>query len=301
MTASYHSGELAVQEQAGVRAEAQALVRVIGTSIPPAAQYFLQSQHLALASTVDSNEQVWASLLTGKPGFVQVLSNQLVQIKATPILGDPLTGNLHNRSDVGLLVIDLETRRRLRLNGQAEILTDGTIQMQTQQVYFNCPKYIQVRHLETQEKAPVAMPEVRRTEMLTDEQQHWITQADTFFIASFHPESGADASHRGGFPGFVRVVNARQLVFPDYPGNNMFNTLGNLAVNPRSGLLFIDFERGNTLQLTGHAKIIWDAAQTAEFIGGERLVAFQINQVLAIMNAKPLHWRFVDYSPANPG
>ena len=81
----------------------------------------------------------------------------------------------------------------------------------------------------------------------------------------------------------------------------MFNTLGNLAVNPRSGLLFIDFERGHTLQLTGRAEIIWDADRTAEFVGAERLVAFEIDRVLAIANANSRHWQFVEYSPANPG
>lgn len=299
MASIYHPGELAVQARAGVQAEAQALSKGISTMVKPTARDFLQNQQLAIASTIDPNGQIWASLLTGEPGFVQALPEQIVQIHATPIPGDPLEENLNARPEIGLLVIDLATRRRLRLNGQAEILPDGIIQMQTQQVYFNCPKYIQIRYL-NHVLLENATPEVQHTKTLTDVQQNLITQADTFFIASFHPEGGADASHRGGFPGFVRVVNSRQLTFPDYAGNNMFNTLGNLAINPRAGLLFIDFERGNTIQLTGHAEIMWDTDRT-EFVGGERLVAFQIDQVLAITNAKSLHWQFVEYSPANPG
>lgn len=297
----YHTGELAIQARAGVQAEAQGLRKGISTIVKPAAQDFLRNQQLAIASTIDSNEQVWASLLTGEPGFIQVVSDQLVQIHATLILGEPLEKNLNDQPEFGLLAIDLATRRRLRLNGQAEMQPDGMIQLQTQQVYFNCPKYIQMRHVETHLLPTDAASQVQSTETLTPAQQNWIAQADTFFIASFHPESGADASHRGGFPGFVRVVNSHQLVFPDYAGNNMFNTLGNLAVNPRSGLLFIDFERGHTLQLTGRAEIIWDADRTAEFVGAERLVAFEIDRVLAIANANSRHWQFVEYSPANPG
>lgn len=131
--------------------------------------------------------------------------------------------------------------------------------------------------------------------------QLWITQADTFFIASFHPESGADASHRGGFPGFVQVVNSNKLVFPDYSGNNMFQTFGNLIVNPNAGLLFIDFEQGHTLQLIGKAKVIWDVDRLSEFAGAQRLVEFDIDQVLESRNATSRRWRFGEYSPVNPG
>lgn len=80
----------------------------------------------------------------------------------------------------------------------------------------------------------------------------------------------------------------------------MFNTLGNIAINPQTGLLFIDFESGSTLQLTGKTSIIWDAQQMTEFVGAERLVEFQIEQVLFITDASPLRWRFGEYSPYNP-
>ncbi|MBD2020206.1 pyridoxamine 5'-phosphate oxidase family protein, partial [Leptolyngbya sp. FACHB-36] len=122
---------------------------------------------------------------------------------------------------------------------------------------------------------------------------------DTFFIASLHPTHGADASHRGGYPGFVQVDSER-LVFPDYSGNNMFNTLGNLQVNPSAGLLFIDFEQGHTLQLTGSATIVWEPERIATVAGAERLVEFQVQQVQQTSCASRLRWQFVEYSPANP-
>jgi uncharacterized protein len=132
------------------------------------------------------------------------------------------------------------------------------------------------------------------------DQQRLIRQADTFFIASHHPEGGTDASHRGGHPGFVSVLNDDRLVWPDYAGNTMFQTLGNISVNPHAGLLFIDFERGRTLQLTGRASILWDRKRTAEFAGAERLVEFDVDEVVEIAGAHSLEWRFLDYSPENP-
>lgn len=131
--------------------------------------------------------------------------------------------------------------------------------------------------------------------------RQWIGQADTFFIASYHPDSGADASHRGGFGGFVQVLDAQTLVWPEYNGNGMFNTLGNIVENPRVGLLFIDFDRGGTLQLTGSATIVWEEERVAAFPRAERLVAFKLHQALKSAHAGMLRWRFMNYSPDNRG
>ncbi|MFH7024017.1 MAG: pyridoxamine 5'-phosphate oxidase family protein [Heteroscytonema crispum UTEX LB 1556] len=296
---SFHSGEIRVQTQAGVREEAQRLCHAISSTIKPSAQEFLSTQQIAVASTVETNGRVWASLLTGQPGFIKVLNTQTIQINAIPIATDPLHQNLQSNNDVGLLVIDLINRRRLRLNGKAEVHQEN-IKVEIQQVFFNCPKYIQVRHIQKAVTDSIEAPETFVTDTLNETNQLWITQADTFFIASYHLESGADASHRGGFPGFVQVVNSQKLVFPDYSGNNMFQTFGNLSVNPNAGLLFIDFAQGHTLQLTGKAKIIWDAERLGEFAGAQRLIEFDIEQVLESKNACSLRWRFGEYSPMNP-
>jgi len=228
------------------------------------------------------------------------LSEQSVQVNALPVVNDPRHENLRGGGEIGLLVIDLVTRRRMRINGDADIQSDGIIRIHTKQAYFNCPKYIQTRHLETEAIAGSKPSEINRAASLTLQQQPWIAQADTFFIASFHPESGADVSHRGGNPGFVHALDSNKLLFPDYSGNNMFNTLGNLFVNPRAGLLFIDFETGDTLQLTGKTQIIWDAERIIQFVGAERLIEFEISQVISIDNAIPFRWSFGEYSPYNP-
>lgn len=285
----YHSGEIAVQKRAGVQAEAERLAKIISSTIQPAAQDFLGKQRLALASTVDSSDRIWASLITGKPGLLQAVAAQTLRIDSD------LLENWRDRDEIGLIVIDLATRRRLRLNGKVEVRGDREIYLHTQQVYFNCPKYIQVREID----ADIVKTSDRTVQILpalTQQQQQFIHQADTFFIASYHPQGGADASHRGGYPGFVQVTQPNTLVFPDYSGNNMFNTLGNLQANPRAGLLFIDFECGNTLQLTGTTKILWDA-ERSQFAGAERLVEFQVESAIATTNATPLRWRFGEYSP----
>lgn len=297
---TFHSGEIAVQTQAGVREEAQRLCSLISNVIKPVAQEFLCTQKLVVASTLDPKGNVWASLLTGYPGFIQVLNAQTIQIEAQPRLGEPLYQNLHSNAQVGLLAIDLSTRRRLRLNGKAKVRSPERIEVQIQQAFFNCPKYIQIRHLETSVNRSLGDTKTYRFSALSENQQHRIAQADTFFIASCHPQSGADASHRGGFPGFVQVLNSNKLVFPDYFGNNMFQTLGNLVVNSNAGLLFIDFEQGTILQLSGKAEVIWDAKRLTTFAGAQRLVEFDIDQVIETKNATPFYWRFGEYSPANP-
>jgi len=292
---TFHVGEIAVQTRVGVREEAEQLRGMINPKIKPAAQMLLVTQQLAIASTVDTSGNVWASLLTGQPSFIRILDPQTIEIEPDSV-PDALYRHLEQNSELGLLVIDLTTRKRLRLNGLAEVGAAGQILLQTREVFFNCPKYIQTRHLETDTLKSLSTAQTKATKVLIAVQQDWIAHSDTFFIASFNPETGADASHRGGYRGFIRLLNDRTLLFPDYAGNNMFQTLGNLIVNPRSGLLFIDFEQGNTLQLTGTAEVIWDESRLVDFAGAQRLVEFHLDQVLETTNATPRRWRFGDYS-----
>jgi len=294
MTSIYHSGELAVQARASVQDIASRVGQSIRSTIPLAAQEFLRSQPMAILGTLDGGGRVWASLLAGEPGFMQAVDEQTVQINARSIPGDPITENLITNDQVGMIVIEFATRRRMRLNGRAEAPSEGSIYIHANQVYSNCPKYIQAREWEKKAVHPSAAPSVKRASHLTEGQRRLIKEADTFFIASSHPESGADASHRGGPPGFVRILNESLLAWPDYSGNRMFQTLGNISVNPSAGLLFIDFESGGTLQLTGRARIIWEVECAMEFAGAERVVEFQIDEAIEIAGVNTLRWQFVD-------
>src|SRR5262249_14068399 len=142
------------------------------------------------------------------------------------------------------LVLDPSTRQRMRFNGRGLRSADA-IFLKIEQAYGNCPKYIQLRR--PQPDSDARPGRVRARPGLDTSARAAIEAADAFFIASFRPDGGADASHRGGCPGFVRVLDDRRLAFADYPGNNMFNTLGNLDTYSKLGLLFVDFTRGDVL------------------------------------------------------
>jgi len=185
------------------------------------------------------------------------------------------------------------------VNGSVVTGPDG-FSVRTRQVYSNCPRYIQSRECEWPNDIPLSPRLARQTTSLNGELQQWIRRADTFFLASFHPLGGADASHRGGFPGFVQVLDERTLIWPDYNGNGMFNTLGNITENPNSGLLFLDFKQGGIIQLSGSADIIWDKERALQFPGAERIIEFKIHKVIETENATALRWKFVEYSSDNP-
>jgi hypothetical protein len=283
----FHPGELAVQQRAGVAESAAEVGGIVAPSISGAVRRFLASQRLAVAASLDPSGQPWASLLTGPPGFLQAVDDRLLHVRAIPCIGDPLAANLAARPELALLAIDLETRRRLRLNGRGQPAPDG-LWLLADQVYGNCPKYIQKRRL----VADSARSPAATTGFAALEASHrsLIARADTFFIASFHPQGGADASHRGGRPGFVRVMDERRLAWADYPGNNMFNTLGNVVEEPRVGLLFLDFESGDLLQIAGRADIRFEP---------ERAVEVTVSEVLETRRATS-RWELLEYSPSNP-
>lgn len=290
MNSGFHSGERAVQQQAGVQALADRVGPSIHIEMPKAAQEFLLRQPMVVLGYADTKGRVWASVLAGRPGFVHALNSRTVALDTLPVFGDPLNEVWRDETEAGLLAIELSSRRRMRVNGRLALRKDGGMALAVRQAYANCPKYIQAREWEY-------LPEMRasaqpvQSEQLAPSQQEWIARADTFFIATTHPDAGADASHRGGAPGFFKVVDAETLVFPDYAGNNMFNTLGNLVVNPHAGIVFIDFESGSTLQITGQARVIW---------GEKRTVEFQITQIIETAQSISLRGRLLEASPFNP-
>jgi hypothetical protein len=289
--APFHAGELEMQRRAGVVEEARRVAAIIAPGLPAGAEPFLARQRLAVAATLEPGGRVWASLLAGPPGFLAPVGEDLLRIGARWIPGDPLLGNLAARPELGLLAIDPGRRQRMRFNGRGLVSPEGVFLL-VDRAYANCTRFIQRRRLVGEAPVGEAPGDVAATRIggaLTDAQQAWIASADTLFVASAHPEAGADASHRGGFPGFVRVVDARRLVFDDYPGNAMFNTLGNLQVHPLLGLLFVDFAGGGVLQLSGRARV-----------GADRSVEATIEEVRETPAACPLRFELVDYSPANP-
>ncbi len=294
----WHEGELEVQRRAGVASKAERLSGMVRHSLPDSARGFLVQRQFAVLGSLDSAQRVWASGLAGEPGFMQAPDPNTVIIHGGWSTADPLVENITQNNDVGMLVIDFATRRRMRVNGKAERFGDGIIRIDIEQAFSNCPRYIQARIPAS--VLPVSEPRVHRSELLSESQKQWIAKSDTFFIATAHPGGGVDASHRGGNPGFIHVTGDRRLIVPDYNGNSLFNTLGNIYLNPHAGFLFIDFGSGRTLQLSGRATINWDREAASSYPGAERLVEFEIEAVLEIEHALRLGFQFESYSPHNP-
>ena len=165
----------------------------------------------------------------------------------------------------------------MRLNGRARPDGAGGLEIEAREVYANCPKYIHPRAATLPEPAPAT--DRRWSNGLTPTQAQWLSSVDTLFIATRHLTAGADVSHRGGDPGFVQVADPGHVLIPDYPGNTMFNTLGNIAADGRAGLLVVDFTTGRLLQLTGRSTISWDADLVAGFRGAERVVTLELEAV----------------------
>lgn len=293
----YHEGELAVQRRAGVRDRAAELGGMVEETVPTGdPRELVANQPHAVVTSVDRAGDVWVSLLTGDPGFIRVVDGRTVRFDASPVAGDPLADHLRVEMPAGVLLVDPRSRSRLRINGVVNP-ADGGLELSVAEAFPNCPKYIQQRSFERVVTDDAGDP--RTSDGLTAAHREWIGATDTFFIGSYHPESGADASHRGGDPGFVDVDGDR-IVYPDYPGNSMFCTLGNLEANPRVGLLFVDFAEGRTLQVTGRAELMWDEERVAAYEGAERVVATTVERVVELPNGNPLRWSLEEHSPFNP-
>ncbi|GAA2435774.1 pyridoxamine 5'-phosphate oxidase family protein [Mycolicibacterium llatzerense] len=292
---AYHAGELAVQRRMGQAEIAARVGRMIRTEIPAAAAAFLSEQPMIVLAATDDAGRVWASLVTGPAGFVHAEDDQTIAVDALPVPGDPLHEVLRRPGQqVGMIAIEPQTRRRMRVNGSVQPAESG-LRIHPDQVYSNCPKYISRRHID--EVADVASPAVVRSADVLDERlQRIVARADTFFIGSADPEGNADASHRGGNPGFLQVLSPNRLRWPDYRGNSMFMTLGNINANPRCGLLIPDWDTGTTLQLTGTAEIVWAGGVA----GSQCSVEFTVDEVIELTDVSPLRWGQAELSPANP-
>ena len=299
MDSIYHSGERKIHAEAGAVEAAANLGRMVLPVIAHLYVDFIQSQQYVFIGTADNLGMAWGSILSGKPGFMQVTDEQTLRIDALPDELDPVNRNFREGAEIGLLLVDFSTRRRLRVNGKVIMEKEG-FSVRTRQVYANCPRYIQSRKCDSDGTVSVSPRVMRQATSLGTEYRAWIGQADTFFIASYHPEGGADVSHRGGYPGFVQIVDGETIIWPDYNGNGMFNTLGNIVENPACGLLFLDFETGSILQMSGFAEIIRDSARADLFPGAERIVEFRIKSIIETKNATNLRWSFIEYSQDNP-
>ncbi|MCV3271839.1 FAD-binding oxidoreductase [Roseobacter sinensis] len=288
----FHAGELRAQALAGKTDVPEWAAGFIRPFMPDQHRdFFSQLPFLVLAGADDAGRH-WVTLLDGPDGFVRSPDDTTLAIASTFDAQDPLAAALGAGTDVGVLGIELATRRRNRMSGRLRRSGAGFV-IDVRQSFGNCPQYIHER--EWRRVPTHDAPDALRSTALTADQTARIRAADTLFIGTGqmsrddHASNGFDASHRGGAPGFVSVVDATHLRIPDYAGNNFFNTIGNLLENPAIGLAFVDFETGGLLQLSGTAKIDWDATDSHD-PGALRMIDVTIDAVVDRPAALSLRW-----------
>ena len=293
-----HAGETAVQRRLGVDERmGEVMGEVVRTWMPEQHRELFGKLPTLFVGSLDAQGRPWASVLHGEPGFITAPDERHLRIAAKPSPDDPWQPALD--TPLGLLGLEPHTRRRNRMNGSVVALDGDGFTVEVDQSFGNCPKYIQARTPRTVDRAPA--PARAEGPRLGDDALELVRHADTLFIAtaSRTPRAhagaeGVDVSHRGGPPGFVHIETHggtheghTVLTIPDYAGNRFFNTLGNLVVNPRAGLLFIDYHAGHLLQLTGDAQALWD--------GELRAIRITVQHGWWRAQALPLRW-----SPPEP-
>jgi len=267
----FHSGELAVQRRAGVQEEAARLSTMVARGeLRGGIPGFLANATFAAITGRDASGRLWTSPVVGPPGFLKAASPTTLVIDAMPNAEDPLR-QLPSGQPVGLIVMDFAARRRLRINGKLSA-AGPALTIDVAQAYGNCPQYIHPRRPSADEQTQETRL-IHTGSVLRPDDVDQVQSSDTFFLGTTHPEFGNDASHRGGPTGFVRA-DAHGVSWPDFPGNNMFNSLGNISVDPAAALLFIDFHSGRTLALSGRAALQWNDT--------ERSVQFDVDDVVAM-------------------
>jgi predicted pyridoxine 5'-phosphate oxidase superfamily flavin-nucleotide-binding protein len=303
MNDKFHEGERAVQASAEETAIADRNISVLTQTVIGGARPFIAKQFMVVLGSLDAEGTVWSSVVFGKPGFLQTPDGTSIEINV-PLkerdFADPVWANLEANPDVGMLFIELGSRRRYRVNGTVQRLDARGVEVAIREAYPNCPKYIQRRELRQlgEPRLPVQAAEGTA---LRGAVEQIIRRADTLFVASHHAASGADASHRGGQPGFVKLVDETTLRIPDYAGNSLFNTFGNFKVDSRAGVCIPDFEHGHLLQLTGRASVLWDQDDPANETGGTgRFWEFKVERWILRDTPQAMAWEYLDASPFNP-
>ena len=128
-----------------------------------------------------------------------------------------------------------------------------------------------------------------------------IEQCFFFLLATADAEGQPDVSYKGGLPGFVRVTGDNTLAFPDYDGNGQFRSLGNIHVNPRVSIIFLDFQRQRRLRVKGEATVHFDDPLLVEFPGAQAIVRVHATEVFGNC-ARYIHkMELVEHSIYAPG
>lgn len=274
----WHRGEREMQEMMHVDYRENPSVPYLSST----AAVMLNRYRLLAFGTLDGEGRPWTTLWSGVAMGLQQ-SNMAIKVPVDAVNDPVVEALLGNKLDAGVceeglrgtpfsaLSIDLETRRRVKVAGtvSAGALTtvdedeDEPQHAQAQIIAHvdwslgNCPKYLNKKHISRQISVPKLLSQSAK---LSLDSLRLIAQADLFFLSSVHSGTEMDTNHRGGPAGFVRTKTeasgASTIIWPEYSGNNLYQSLGNLVTTPIAGIVFPDFNTGDVLYVTGSTKIL---------------------------------------------
>ena len=301
-------------------------------ALSPQLANHLQIAPLIAIGTLDSEGRPWTTLWgNGDKGFARPIAQGVIGIR-TPVTGkyDPVvealvgkeaTGEVVREEGTGRMVsgltIDLQTRKRVKMFGRMvagalsirddevtdheEHIAEVQLVLKIEQSLGNCPKYLNKKEI----VAALAKPElISDSPQLPQRALDLLSKADLFFMSSSQRDQDMDTNHRGGPSGFVRVIsNDRSgavICYPEYSGNRLYQTLGNLAINPLAGICIPDLETGDMLYLTGKTNILIGKDAASVLPRSNLAVKITITSARFVANALPFRGVEGERSPYNP-
>ncbi|KAK5123567.1 hypothetical protein LTR85_002605 [Meristemomyces frigidus] len=300
-------------------------------ALSPQLANHLQIAPMIAIGTVDKQARPWTTLWGGEAGLARSLGGGFVGIR-TPVTGkhDPVVEELVGKDATGEVVreqgkgrmvsgltIDLETRKRVKMYGRMvagalstredevtghnETAAEVQLVLKIEQSLGNCPKYLNSKHI---------VPTFSRPELVDDKPYfsqraiQLLEKADLFFVSSSHHDTDMDTNHRGGPPGFVRLASndpsGAVVCWPEYSGNRLYQTLGNLRVNPVAGLCIPNFDSGDMLYITGNTEILVGPDAHAFLPRSNLAVKLTITAARFVAGALPFRGIEGARSPYNP-
>ena len=292
----WHEGELTLQRSVGAveRMKVPGQRQMARDFMPDQHRDFYAQLPFVVLGSVDTRGDVWATLRSRAPGFMHSPDPRSLVFDIGRDGNDPADAGMEDGDAIGMLGIELHTRRRNRLNGNIRRSSNERFEIVPTQSYGNCPQYIQLRKYRFDESG---QGRVHEDTGLDARARELIRASDHFFVASYVVRDGVrqvDVSHRGGRPGFVDISDDGVLSIPDFSGNLFFNTLGNFLLNPRAGMVFVDSATGDLLQMTGSSEVVLDGPEIAAFVGAERMWRFRPERVVYREAALSIRWDVVE-------